>query len=158
MSEYRIRSTGEVKTEAEVRKMHSNSSLPRVWGSNVYETLGIDPVSSSSQPEPSNNYKVVVRNGVEQDGDGNWVSTWTENDIFEEYTDDSGRTLTVQDQIDAAVAGEQRVKRNNKLMATDHYALADFTLTEEMRSYRQALRDVPQQSGFPHSIVWPQEP
>ena len=50
MSEYRIRSTGEVKTQGQIRSMHPNVSLPKVWNANVNETLGIDPVIASPKP------------------------------------------------------------------------------------------------------------
>ena len=77
-----------------------------MWGANVHESLGIDPVLASPAPEPSGDYKVVVRNGVEQDANGNWVYAWTENDMFQEYTDDEGTVVTVQAQIDAKVAAD----------------------------------------------------
>jgi hypothetical protein len=64
MSEYRIRSTGEVKSQGQIRSDNPNVSLPKVWNDNVNETLGIDPVLASPKPEPSGDYKSVVRNGV----------------------------------------------------------------------------------------------
>ena len=165
MTQYRIRSTGEVKNQGEVRKMHLNVSLPRIWGENVCESLGIDPVLASPKPNPSGDYKVVVRNGVEQDANGNWVWAWTENDMFQEYTDDEGTVVTVQAQIDAKVAADnaaleatERATRDDLLKATDHYGLSDVTMTEAMATYRQALRDVPQQAGFPSTITWPTKP
>lgn len=165
MSEYRIRSTGEVKSQGQIRSDHPNVSLPKVWGANVHESLGIDPVLASPAPDPSGDYKVVVRNGVEQDANGNWVYAWTENDMFQEYTDDEGTVVTVQAQIDAKVAADntalaatERLKRDTALKATDHYGLSDVTMTEAMTAYRQALRDVPQQEGFPNTITWPTRP
>jgi hypothetical protein len=165
MSEYRIRSTGEVKSQGQIRSMHPNVSLPKVWNTNVNETLGIDPVLASPKPDPSGDYKTVVRNGVEQDASGNWVWAWTENDMFQEYTDDEGTVVTVQDQIDAKVAADnaalastERATRDDLLKATDHYGLSDVTMTEAMAAYRQALRDVPQQEGFPQTITWPTKP
>ena len=169
MSQYRIRSTGEVKTQGQIRSMHPNVSLPKVWNANVNETLGIDPVIASPKPDPSGDYKVVVRNGVEQDANGNWVWAWIENDMFQEYieTDENGveTTVTVQAQIDAKVAADnaaleaaERATRDNLLKATDHYGLSDVSMTEAMTAYRQALRDVPQQEGFPQTITWPTKP
>ena len=35
-----------------------------------------------------------------------------------------------------------RAKRNNLLKETDHYALSDQTLSDDMRTYRQDLRDI----------------
>ena len=37
---------------------------------------------------------------------------------------------------------ELRAKRNNLLKETDHYALSDQTLSDDMRTYRQSLRDI----------------
>jgi len=165
MSEYRYRSTGEVKTQGQIRSDHPNTSLPKVWTEATCDGLGIDPVLDSPKPEPSGDYKVVVRDGVEQDSNGNWVYAWTEQDMFTEYTDDEGNTVTVQAQKDAydaantaALAASERAKRDELLKATDHYGLSDVTMSDEMTVYRQALRDVPQQETFPSSITWPEKP
>ena len=48
--------------------------------------------------------------------------------------------------------------RDEKLAATDWHGLSDNEMSEEMTTYRQALRDVPQQEGFPNEIDWPVEP
>jgi len=165
MSEYRIRSTGEVKTQGQIRSMHPNVSLPKVWNTNVNETLGIDPVLASPKPDPSGDYKTVVRNGVEQDANGNWVYAWTEQDMFQEYTDDEGVTHSVTDQQaaydaqnTATLSASERAKRDSLLKETDHFGLSDVTMSAEMTAYRQALRDVPQQAGFPSTITWPTKP
>jgi len=68
--------------------------------------------------------------------------------------------------VDAAaieVAAEQalaalRRQRNQLLTETDYLALADSTLTDEMRSYRQALRDLPANTVDPANPVWPVKP
>tara|TARA_A100000171_G_C2111080_1_gene135093 strand:- start:991 stop:1269 length:279 start_codon:yes stop_codon:yes gene_type:complete len=56
------------------------------------------------------------------------------------------------------LAAKERAKRNALLMETDHYALADVTMSDAMKTYRQALRDVPQQTDFPGTINWPTKP
>lgn len=48
--------------------------------------------------------------------------------------------------------------RNLLLAETDWWALSDKTMTQEQIDYRQALRDVPQQEGFPANITWPTKP
>tara|TARA_R110001592_G_scaffold134626_1_gene350377 strand:+ start:1536 stop:1811 length:276 start_codon:yes stop_codon:yes gene_type:complete len=57
----------------------------------------------------------------------------------------------------AASATQVRAKRDALLAASDHMALAD-RITEDWRTYRQALRDVPAQAGFPANVTWPTEP
>ena len=54
-----------------------------------------------------------------------------------------------------------RAKRNNLLKETDHYALSDQTLSDDMRTYRQSLRDIT--NGITtveqaNSITWPTKP
>ena len=51
-----------------------------------------------------------------------------------------------------------RDKRNKLLAETDWWALSDHTATAEQTTYRQALRDVPAQSGFPDTVTWPTKP
>ena len=50
-----------------------------------------------------------------------------------------------------------RQERNILLSESDVYALAD-RITDEWRTYRQALRDIPAQAGFPDNITWPTKP
>jgi len=54
-----------------------------------------------------------------------------------------------------------RAKRNKLLQETDHYALSDQTLSDDMRTYRQALRDIT--NGITtveqaNNITWPTKP
>jgi hypothetical protein len=56
-------------------------------------------------------------------------------------------------------ATEVRKQRNAKLAATDWSQIADATVDKAVwATYRQALRDVPTQEGFPWTIVWPVAP
>jgi len=57
----------------------------------------------------------------------------------------------------AASATQVRAQRDELLAASDSMALAD-RITDEWRTYRQALRDVPAQAGFPTNVTWPTEP
>jgi len=57
----------------------------------------------------------------------------------------------------AANATQVRAERDKLLAASDYMALAD-RITDAWKTYRQALRDVPTQSGFPTDVTWPVEP
>ena len=63
---------------------------------------------------------------------------------------------------DEDYAAEAREKRNRLIAETDYLMMLDYPLSEEKRAavaaYRQALRDVPAQSGFPRQIDWPVKP
>ena len=54
-----------------------------------------------------------------------------------------------------------RSERDQKLAETDHYALSDVTLTDDMSVYRKALRDLPasyDNSSVVGTITWPTKP
>lgn len=55
-------------------------------------------------------------------------------------------------------ASEAREKRDALLSETDYFALSDTTLSSDMATYRQALRDVTSQTGFPTDVTWPVKP
>lgn len=61
--------------------------------------------------------------------------------------------------LDALRADEVRKERDAKLAATDWRVTkaleSGVALAPEWADYRQALRDIPQQDGFPHDVTWP---
>jgi len=59
---------------------------------------------------------------------------------------------------DTAMAESIRAERNQLLANTDWMALSDVIMSAEMAAYRQALRDITTQEGFPHNVVWPDTP
>ena len=56
------------------------------------------------------------------------------------------------------LAAKLREERDQLLAETDWMALSDVTMSTEMQSYRQALRDITGQAGFPYSVTWPTKP
>ena len=53
---------------------------------------------------------------------------------------------------------ELRNKRNRLLSETDYLGLSDNTLASNMKTYRQSLRDVPEDNSDPDNISWPSKP
>ena len=159
--EYRIQSTGELKSQGEVRRMHSNTSLPKVWDANVCSALGIDPVLAAPKPETTG-YTQAVRNGATQDANGNWVQAWSVVDMFADTTEDGVTTTKAEHEaayqadLDAKAAESVRTQRDKLLADTDWHGLSDVTMTAEMAAYRQALRDITAQAGFPNTVEWPE--
>ena len=67
--------------------------------------------------------------------------------------------VTARDEAAAAAAPTLlRNERDRKLAETDVYALGDRTLSDEMRAYRQALRDLPANTSDPLNPTWPEKP
>jgi len=166
MSEYRERTTGEVKSQGQWRAAFPNMSLPKVWTSNVCDAMNIDPVLASPAATTTA-YQTSVRDGVEQDANGNWVEKYVARDMFSDYTDEDGVSHTKSEQetayqatLDANTAAGHRTTRDAKLAETDFYALSDVTMSSEMTTYRQALRDLPDHSNWPNleEDDWPTKP
>ena len=65
----------------------------------------------------------------------------------------TGETTTATPAIDIL-----RFNRNRLLRETDHYALSDVTLSDDMKTYRQALRDLPANTSDPANPTWPTKP
>ena len=168
MSEYRNRTTGAVNTQGEIRRSMPNTSLPRVWTSSICDSLGIDPVLAAPAPAASGEYKVVSRNGVTQDANSNWVQAYVERDMFADYVDeDVTVTKASQEEAytarkDAQAATAARAERDKLIASCDWMAIKAFeagtAVSTEWATYRQALRDVSAQEGFPNDIAWPTQP
>lgn len=60
------------------------------------------------------------------------------------------------------LASQVRTERDRKIAETDWYMMPDYPSNpqnlEELKVYRQALRDVPKQEGFPRDVRWPDVP
>ena len=162
MSNYRI-SDGSEKTKAEVIALNPNVSLPKVWDADVLAILNIDVIFQTPKPTSSEAYKHYVRDGIEQDANDNWVEKWVESDMFADNDDKTKAEQETEYQagLDANAAEGVRAKRDGLLAETDFYALSDTTLSDDMKTYRQALRDITGHSNFPSDLTdsdWPTKP
>lgn len=166
MSEYRNRTTGEVKTQGELRKEHSNMSMPRVWNSNVCDALNVDPVLAAPQPT-AGKYQTVRRNGVTQDANGNWVQAWELVDMFQddpELGTKSQQEAAYQADLDAAAAAAARGKRDSLLAKTDWIIIfhteKGTNIPADVELYRQSLRDITTHANWPYldDADWPVKP
>jgi hypothetical protein len=83
---------------------------------------------------------------------GAWVKGWEVQPL----------PLEQQQQLLANQAQRMRQQRDLLLTACDWTQLADVKLDikqqSDWRKYRQALRDVPLQNGFPWDVTWPTQP
>ena len=161
MAEYRNRETGEVKTQGEIRRDNPNMSIPRVWNDGVCDALNVDPVLAGARPTPGQ-YQTVVRDGVEQDDAGNWVEKWVVADMFadDDESTKAEKEAAYQISIDLVTAQGNRRVRNEKLAETDFWGMSDVTMSSEMTTYRQALRDITTHENWPNleDADWPTKP
>ena len=79
--------------------------------------------------------------------------------VFEDDADvaDWPDSQETQPDMTPKLAEQARTQRDELLANSDSMALAD-RITDAWTTYRQALRDVPSQEGFPSTIEWPSQP
>jgi len=166
--EIRIRATGQVMFENEWRRyIHEQSGLN--FGQLDEATLnqyGADVVFEGPQATGGTVYQYSMRQGVEQIG-GKWFTKYVLGPIFTDRpaTDtEPAQTAAEQEAAwkamkDAEQAKAVRDDRTRRLSATDWTQLADAPVDKTAwATYRQALRDVPAQAGFPWNVQWPDTP
>lgn len=60
------------------------------------------------------------------------------------------------------VAAQVRSQRDAMIAETDYLMMSDYPISDEdkalVETYRQALRDIPEQEGFPSNVQWPVAP
>lgn len=135
-------------TVGQLRRDNPNTSFPKVIPEGTMAAYGVFPVSELPAPSFDSWTHYIEYNPVPVLQDGKWVSVPT---VY---------ALT-QDQIDirdASLAEGVRAERDALLAATDWMALSDVTMSEAWATYRQALRDITSQEGFPASVDWPAKP
>jgi hypothetical protein len=100
----------------------------------------------------------IVENGIDSlDLLPNLVEA-TEGGIGWSYVD-GVFTAPADTRTDAEIAAEVRTERDAKLVSSDWTQVADAPVDQAAwATYRQALRDIPEQAGFPNTIDWPVAP
>jgi hypothetical protein len=142
--ELRNRNTGAVITESEFRSLHKNTSFPAQIR---YDEWGYDIVFEGPQATVGR-YQVSARDGVEQVS-GKWYTKWIAIDI-----DADARTAK-----DAEQAKNVRADRNQRIAECDWTQLPDAPVDKAVwATYRQSLRDISKQAGFPWEVTWPVAP
>ena len=154
--EIRFRATGQIMTDQEFNR--TVCTLPIT--PELLEQYGADPVLEGPQATTTPPYEYSYRNGVEQI-DGKWYTKYSVGPVF---TDNEQGTAAEQmaaykAQKDAEQATSVRNQRTEKLKDCDWTQLADSPVDKAAwATYRQALRDVPTQAGFPWEVQWPSQP
>lgn len=152
---------GQVMYESEFRAYTKANGGP-TWDTTtteVLEALGADVVFEGPQATGGTVYQYSQASGVEEIG-GKWYTKYVLGPIF---TD--GETTAAEQETaykaskDAEQAKSVRSSRTEKLKDSDWTQLADSTADKAAwATYRQALRDITAQAGFPWTVEWPDAP
>ena len=142
--EIRLKETGAVITESEFRALHPNTGFPIQLTEQIINDFGGDVVFEGPQAQPTR-YQIGFRDGVEL-VNGKWFTKYSVADL-----DDDAIAAK-----DAEQAKAVRTQRNQLLAESDWTQLADAPVDKTTWSvYRQSLRDISSQKGFPWDVVWP---
>tara|TARA_R100000664_G_scaffold11677_1_gene18899 strand:- start:464 stop:733 length:270 start_codon:yes stop_codon:yes gene_type:complete len=76
----------------------------------------------------------------------------------EEAARDAEEAENLKSINDILQSKQVREERDRLLAETDYLALSDVTMSDAWKTYRQNLRDIPAQSGFPNSVTYPTKP
>jgi hypothetical protein len=144
--EIRIRESGQVMYESEFRALFPNTSLPLLTET-VLNELGADVVLESPQAQPTR-YQIAFRDGV-QEIDGKWFTKYSVSDL-----DADGIAAK-----DAEQAKSVRAERNSLIAECDWTQVEDSPVDKAAwATYRQELRDLTLQEGFPFDVTYPTKP
>jgi hypothetical protein len=163
--------TGQVMYEAEFRAYTKANGGPSwdITTTEVLEALGADVVFEGPQATGGTVYQYSQANGVEQIADAQGVNRWYTKyilgPVFIDQVVDGVTTTAAEQEVaykatkDAEKAKSVRATRGEKLAESDWTQVADAPVDKAVwATYRQALRDVTAQSGFPWTVTWPDAP
>ena len=169
--EFRIRSTGQVMLESELRQWAKGNDGPS-WDrttDEVLEALGVDVVFEGPQASGGTVYQYSMRSGVEEIN-GKWYTKYILGPVFANTEDATAaeQEAAYKAQKDAEFAKSARQSRDTLLAECDWVVAKAVEQNAQDNlgiqipvvwlNYRQALRDIPQQIGFPTTIAWPVKP
>ena len=151
------------------RRDNPQTSFPKVIPDTILRRHGVFPVEELGKPaydplvqtlnRDAMPHKEVIRLKTEEDATDPITGEVDQAQVGQPIYGNKwliGYTVEnkPQDQAEDAV----RNRRNKLIADTDWMALSDNTMTPEWASYRQALRDITEQEGFPYSVIWPTKP
>jgi hypothetical protein len=131
--------TPEKYTLGKLRRDNPNTSFPKnmteefLAGYSVYKYI-------EDRPQYDSLTQRIVEDGF-REVDGKWKLSYAVENLPQEEAEMSVRR-----------------KRDALLGKTDWMALSDVTMKDVWSSYRQQLRDLTSQVGFPYSVEWPVKP
>jgi len=131
----------------QLRRDNPQVSFPKIIPDEVLADYDVYPLKPTDRPQVDHTKNVAEGTPAQQDGE--WVQVWDVTDASEEEI--AQRTAEKEASV--------RSERDELLTNCDWTQLPDAPVDHQTwADYRQALRDVPSQSGFPYSVVWPEAP
>jgi hypothetical protein len=139
-----INNLPEIYSITQLRRDNPQVSFPRKLSDEMLAQFGVYPLSTSARPQynPQTHY---LKESSPQQISGVWKVGYT-----------------VEPLSSSQVEATMREKRNALLAETDWRVSKAYEekieVPTELVKYRQKLRDITTQQGFPYEIIWPQKP
>lgn len=125
------------------------TSFPAQANDEMLASFGVERVFFATPPELTSTQVLVEGAPVFSTEDQRWTQVWAVRDLTAEEV--ASRN--------AGQAASVRSERNGLLTASDWTQVADAPVDQAAwATYRQALRDVTAQTGFPWTVEWPTQP
>jgi len=128
-------------TLGQLRRDNPQTSFPKQIPDEMLASYDVYPYTRPAVPEYDNLSSKVVDGDFEQDIVGNWSLPYV---VEQQPLEQAARNI--------------RSRRDGLLQETDWMAMSDVTMSPAWADYRQALRDITAQEGFPYEVIWPTKP
>ena len=144
MTMYAKLSNGQVSkfpyTSVDLRKEFPQTSFPASMDAIDLSSFDVVAVQAADPPD-ADSFTTQISGTTAALVDGTWRQQWTVTQLSNEEA-----------------SSNVRAQRNKLLAETDWTQLPDAGVASTWTSYRQALRDIPDQTGFPYTVSWPTKP
>ena len=134
----------------QLRRDNPQTSFPRQVSDEMLAAYDVYPVTVDDQPSYDDRTQTVAQNATPTGSGSTWTLGWTT----------TAKTAEETQEYDDNAAAANRNKRNSLLAETDFWGMSDMTMSAEMTTYRQALRDITTHSNWPNLADgdWPTKP
>lgn len=135
----------EIYSIMQLRKDNPYTSFPADFPDKTLARYDVYRYTRPEYPECNHLIENIIDGEFEQDSDGNWILPYVKVNLPVEEAESNVRAYRDQllTQCDWVVS---------------YYGEKNMPIPEEWTTYRQALRDITDQEGFPYIVNWPEQP
>lgn len=155
-----LKDTQQIINDTEFRNMYPNTSFPPILSPTILDGFNAVAIMEGPQAIPTTVYEYSQRHGVEEIN-GKWFTKYVVGPGFtdNEYQTAAEQLADYKLTIDLRQAEAVRLQRDQLLLQSDWTQTLDAPVDKEAwAEYRQALRDITLQPGFPHTVEYPTKP
>jgi len=133
----------------QLRKDNPNTSFPKSIPDEMLVDYGVHSVTVLNAPVYDEATQRIEQDAQPTESGGQWAIRWTVTDLS---ASELAEKLEIKKQ-------EVRMYRNTTIASCDWTQVADAPVDQAAwATYRQALRDITAQAGFPDNVTWPEKP